>query len=105
MPRFGDAKCPHFRVLFGYCRTHAGGMTFVGAGEEPLHTGRSPCVQPVCAHAGFHEIRSSYDQERCVLAFLLTCERCGATLRELRREAYRPIFDPRGNDPYLEPVR
>ena len=37
-----------------------------------------------------------------MLAFLLTCERCGTQLRELRREPYRPSFDPRGNDPYLE---
>jgi hypothetical protein len=62
-------------------------------------------VQPICVHDGFHDIRSSYDRARGELAFLLTCERCGATLRVLRRESYRPIFDPRGNDPYLAPVR
>jgi hypothetical protein len=62
-------------------------------------------VQPICAHDGFHEIRSSYDRERGELAFLLACERCGATLREVRRQSYRPIFNPRGNDGYLAAAR
>lgn len=80
-------------------------MTFVGAGEAPPPTGRSPDVQqPHCAHDGFYDIRSSYDQERGVLAFLMTCERCGMPLRELSRESYRPSFDPRGNEPYLQPA-
>lgn len=79
-------------------------MIFVGDGEERVLLARSPGVQPICTHDGFHDIRSSYDRERGVLAFLLTCERCGIHLRELRRESYRPTFDPRGNEPYLQPA-
>jgi hypothetical protein len=31
----------------------------------------------------------------------MTCERCGAQLRELRRDPYSPRYDPHGNDRYL----
>jgi hypothetical protein len=59
----------------------------------------------VCAHDGFHGIRSSYDQRHGVLVFFWSCERCGARLRELHREEYRPRFDPRGNDRHVAPLR
>jgi hypothetical protein len=58
-----------------------------------------------CAHDGFHGIRSTYDHVRGVLVFFWSCERCGARLRELHREAYRPRFDPRGNDRLGAPLR
>jgi hypothetical protein len=54
-----------------------------------------------CAHDGFHGIRSSYDQQRGLLLYFWTCERCGKQLKECRREEYRPSFDPRGNDRYV----
>jgi hypothetical protein len=51
-----------------------------------------------CAHDGFHGVRSRYDQRRGVLVYFWTCERCGVRLGEVRRQAYRPRFDPRGNE-------
>jgi hypothetical protein len=58
-------------------------------------------VQQICTHNGFHGISSFYDRRSGILAFVLTCERCGAQLRELRREPYSPHYDPNGNDRYL----
>jgi hypothetical protein len=54
-----------------------------------------------CTHDGFHTIRTAYNHGRGVLVFHWTCERCGARLREARREPYRPAFDPRGNEAFL----
>jgi hypothetical protein len=54
-----------------------------------------------CSHDGFHAIRTEYDRDRGVLLYFWTCERCGARLREARREQYRPSFDPHGNDGFL----
>jgi hypothetical protein len=54
-----------------------------------------------CNHDGFHGIHSAYDHASGVLVYFWTCERCGARLREARREEYRPTFDPRGNQPFL----
>jgi hypothetical protein len=51
-----------------------------------------------CPHDGYHTISTSYDRHRGLLVFHWSCERCGAPLREARREPYRPSFDPRGND-------
>ena len=31
---------------------------------------------------------------------LLTCECCGATVREVRRESYHPVFDRHGHERY-----
>jgi hypothetical protein len=58
-----------------------------------------------CAHDGFHAIHSSYDRRRGLLVFFWRCERCGARLRELHREEYRPRFEPRGNDRHATPLR
>jgi hypothetical protein len=58
-------------------------------------------VQQTCTHDEFHAISSFYDRQSGVLAFVLMCERCGAQLRELRREPYSPHYDPNGNDRYL----
>jgi hypothetical protein len=54
-----------------------------------------------CSHDDFHGIGTAYDQERGLLVYFWTCERCGERLREARREEYRPTFNPRGNDPFL----
>jgi hypothetical protein len=58
-----------------------------------------------CSHDGFHGIRSSYDRRRGVLVYFWTCERCGTRLRELRREDYRPRFNPYGSERYAADVR
>ena len=58
-----------------------------------------------CAHEGFRTIGSAYDHRRSVLVYYWTCEQCGLRLGEVRREQYRPQFDPRGNDGYLTPSR
>ncbi|MBD0282202.1 MAG: hypothetical protein ICV69_08425 [Thermoleophilaceae bacterium] len=50
-----------------------------------------------CRHEGFHGIRTNYDRAGEVLVFNWTCERCGATLGEVRRERYRPRFERRVN--------
>jgi hypothetical protein len=54
-----------------------------------------------CSHEGFHEISTAYDRDSGVLRYFWTCERCGAQLREARREEYRPSFDPHGNDGFV----
>lgn len=58
-----------------------------------------------CAHDGFHSIHSAYDHLSGVLVFFWSCEHCGARLDELYREAYRPRFDPLGNERYAAPLR
>ena len=58
-----------------------------------------------CAHEGFRGIGSAYDRLRSVLVYYWTCERCGRRLGEIRRDRYRPQFDPRGNERYLTPGR
>jgi hypothetical protein len=50
-----------------------------------------------CRHQGYHAVRSSYDRGQGVLIFFWTCEQCGTRLREVRRETYRPHFDPRAS--------
>lgn len=57
-----------------------------------------------CSHDGFHSIQSWYDRRDGVLVFYWTCERCGAWLGELRREPYRPEFDPHGYVRFLTVV-
>lgn len=54
-----------------------------------------------CTHDQFHTVRSAYDQDEGVLVFFWTCESCGERLDEAAREAYRPQFDPHGNDAYI----
>lgn len=54
-----------------------------------------------CKHDQFHTVRSAYDPAAEVLVFFWTCERCGERLNEAAREAYRPQYDPHGNDAYL----
>jgi hypothetical protein len=76
-------------------------MSFVRAGEALARRKRSPYVQAICTHDGFHGIRSRYDRHLGVLTFLLACEDCGAELRQLRREPYWPRYDPNGNGCYL----
>jgi hypothetical protein len=55
-------------------------------------------VQRICAHERVYGVSSGHDRQRGILAFVLTCERCGTELRELRREPYRPHSEPNGSD-------
>jgi hypothetical protein len=54
-----------------------------------------------CRHDGYREIRSTYDADTATLVYHWTCEGCSERLGEAARTAYRPSFDPRGNDEYL----
>jgi hypothetical protein len=54
-----------------------------------------------CAHEGFHSITSRYDQRRKILAFVVTCDGCGAELRKVPGERYSPQYVPYGSDRYL----
>ena len=54
-----------------------------------------------CSHEGFHCIRAWYERRSGVLVYYWTCEGCGARLGELRRQPYRPQFDPHGNERFL----
>jgi hypothetical protein len=76
-------------------------MSFVYAAREPVPADRSLYMQGTCLHDGFHDIHSAYDRQRRVLSFVLTCERCGAELGELRRQLYWPHYDPSGSDRFL----
>lgn len=58
-----------------------------------------------CAHDGFHEIRTAYDQRRGLLVFYWTCEDCGARLGEAERAEYRPRFEPPASDASLGSTR
>lgn len=58
-------------------------------------------VQMMCEHDGFHAIQTAYDRSSGVLVFFWICEHCGAQLREVRREEYRPAFNPTGNRVFL----
>ena len=51
-----------------------------------------------CSHEDFHEIRTAYDRRRGVIVYFWACERCGTRLKEAGREAYRPAYEPAGND-------
>ena len=55
----------------------------------------------ICAHEGFHSVTSRYDPRRKFLAFVVTCDGCGAELREVEGERYSPHYDPYGSDRYL----
>lgn len=64
---------------------------------------RSFDVQGLCAHTGFHAIRSEYDRDSGVLVFRWICEDCGRRLSEAHRMSYTPRFNPRCGVP--EPAR
>jgi hypothetical protein len=54
-----------------------------------------------CRHDGFHEITTAYRQREGLLIYVWRCDRCGARLGEAGREAYRPRYDPLGNERFL----
>jgi hypothetical protein len=49
-----------------------------------------------CSHEGYHGIRTDYDRRTGILVYFWTCELCGTRLDEVRREEYRPRFEPFG---------
>ena len=58
-----------------------------------------------CTHSGFRGFCTSYDRNEGVLVYFWICEHCGERLGEVRREEYRPRFDPRGNDQFITATR
>ena len=54
-----------------------------------------------CRHDGFREIQSDYDPSAGVLVYHWACEHCSTRIAEAGRIAYRPAFDPSGNDQYI----
>jgi hypothetical protein len=54
-----------------------------------------------CRHDGFWNFQSHYDRRVGELVYFWTCESCRSKLAEAHREAYRPSFDPHGNDRFL----
>ena len=59
---------------------------------------RSLEVKRLCAHSGFHGIRSEYDRHGGVLVFRWICEDCGSRLSEAHRMTYTPRYSPHGSD-------
>lgn len=55
----------------------------------------------MCAHDGFHSVRTEYDRRRALLVYFWVCEVCDARLGEVKREAYRPSYDPHGSARFL----
>jgi hypothetical protein len=56
---------------------------------------------PGCTHDGFHSGAGRYDAVTQTLRYVVTCDACGAELREVTVERYRPVFDPHGNDVHV----
>ena len=56
----------------------------------------------MCEHAGYFTGTTRYDRRKKVMRYVVTCDGCGDVMREIESEPYRPQFDPRGNEPYLE---
>jgi len=54
-----------------------------------------------CTHEGFHSGQGRYNRDAESLRYVIVCDDCEQELGEVGSEAYRPQFDPRGNDPYL----
>jgi hypothetical protein len=44
----------------------------------------------VCQHLGFHSLESRYDRDTEILCFVVVCDDCGMTIRELFSQPYRP---------------
>ena len=55
----------------------------------------------MCEHSGYFTGTTRYDRRRKVMRYVVTCDGCGAVMREIESEPYQPQFDPRGNEPYL----
>ena len=51
-----------------------------------------------CEHDGFHSGLGKLSREFSSIRFVLVCDDCGQEMREVQVEAYRPDFDPSGNE-------
>jgi hypothetical protein len=58
-----------------------------------------------CRHDGYHDIHTVYDRDTGLLVYFWTCDECGERLGQVRREDYRPRFDPQGNEPFQVAAR
>ena len=54
-----------------------------------------------CSHDGFHSGEGRYSADTQTLRYVVTCDACGAELREVTVQQYRPDFNPRGNDAFM----
>lgn len=45
----------------------------------------------LCAHDGNHSGSSVYDRQHEILHFILLCDDCGAVVRTVDRQPYRPV--------------
>jgi hypothetical protein len=59
---------------------------------------------PPCKHDGFHSGEGRYCSETRRLRYVLVCDACRQELQEVHVESYQPAFDPKGNDPFLNPA-
>jgi hypothetical protein len=51
-------------------------------------------LERICRHEGFYSGTTRYDHRSRVLRFVLVCEGCGTEMREVRRVAYSPQYEP-----------
>ena len=58
-----------------------------------------------CSHDGKHDVTSVYDRRDGILVYFWICADCGTRLHEVRRERYRPRYNPRGNDGFYAAAR
>jgi hypothetical protein len=56
-----------------------------------------------CSHGDIHDAVTLFDRNTGELVYTRVCGKCGQRLDVMLREAYRPSFDPHGNDRYLSP--
>jgi hypothetical protein len=51
-----------------------------------------------CEHDGFHSGEGKLSRDFGSIRFVLVCDQCGEEMREIHVEAYKPDFDPSGNE-------
>lgn len=56
---------------------------------------------PNCQHTGFHSGQGRYARETGELRYVIVCDDCQQELSVIASEAYRPSYDPAGNDEHL----
>jgi hypothetical protein len=54
-----------------------------------------------CNHDGFHSGQGRYSAVTQIIRYIVTCDGCGAEVREVDAERYAPAFDARGNDAFV----
>ena len=56
---------------------------------------------PDCTHTGYHSGQGRYNRDSESLRYVIVCDDCEAELDEVATEAYRPQFNPHGNDAFI----